>query len=547
MQHLEQHKFDLVLHGHKHKAQFARLELSAGRADPYPLMVLAGGSAARRDTALADNTLRLITTEPNGLLTIETVKSGHASDDPDDVYREEITKLKQRAFSRARERAKRTCSLLHRDIKIDSLGNVSNVLRIEQLRLLRDAETVEGIPIGLVIPPMGSALMISSRLMKISRDTIKEICWRDSKGDCHPLNKIPDTRDGYCWVQFNEPLRPGGKASKPFSIRYPLANIIAMSTWEAGERARVNSKQDDNTESVWRYVSHPADMLKVRLEFPPELKNVQPRLRCRRHPDYPDFPLTFLPQAAASKFDEETFIVDQDMQDEEKRKLKYDAKEKAWVLEVDYPTPGYIYELSWDLPVLAADTPVMGATTDYQTMLLKLGRRISENKLSGSDRECLSFFKKFAQLTMKKFASKLPDERQAVFLIVYNREDLKLDPVLSFYSDGVSEPAPPISLPESFSIPLGAGVSGAGFLQRRVVAWGKSPDSRSLIRPVALPHLDAQYILAVPIFYQHEQAAGGQLDLRPGAVIGVVTLASTARGSPIEQCRGDTEPPKALT
>src|SRR5437899_2779433 len=117
---------------------------------------------------------------------------------------------------------------------------------------------------------------------------------------------------------------------------------------------------------------------------------------------------------------------------------------------------------------------------------------------------------------MKEFASSYPKEQQAVFLMVYDRRDLCLYPALSCLPAGQEAPA-------SFKVPLGGGVAGAAFLQRRVVAWGKHPDSDSLIRPVPLPGLDAGYVLALPIVYrQHGTEPGdGRLVLDPGAVIGV--------------------------
>jgi hypothetical protein len=539
---LGQHKFDLVLHGHKHKPQFARLELSPDGADPYPLMVIAGGSTAKNDVDPADNTLRLIKTEANGLLTVETIEHGQPNDDEEIIYREEIAKLKQRAFSRARERTKRVCSHLHQEVAIDSNGNVSNVIRIEQLRLLRGAEPVEGLPLRLVVPRYAPHFDDLIQISDDSRDIIKEVCWRDRAGDVHSLNKIPVDRDGgYYWIKFNERLAPG-RSLQPFSIRYPQSNIIAMSSWELAERARLDPNQDRHNESVWRYVSHPADRLTMRLKFPSELEDVQINLRCRRHPNYPDFPLTFLPDRV--DLNEGSFVVDADVQSEEAPKLKYEAVEKAWLLNIDYPTPGYIYELTWRVPDIAADSSVAGPTKDYQRMLLELRERISQGNLSESDHDSLNSFKKSALALVKQFESKYSGERQAVLLMVYDERDLHLVPVLSFDSEHKDNP-----MPGTLKIPLGAGVSGAAFLQRRLVAWGKSPDSRSLISPIPLlPGFDAQYILAVPIFYQHEKDAQQRihLDFRPGAVIGVVTLASNASGSRIENCRGEEEEPKAL-
>lgn len=202
---------------------------------------------------------------------------------------------------------------------------------------------------------------------------------------------------------------------------------------------------------------------------------------------------------------------------------------------IDYPIPGYLYELCWKVPLRQANNSVCGPTIDYQKMLLQLGKR----RRSEEDRECHDQFTQFARALMEQFASKLVQERQAVFLMVYNTKDLNLYPALSHLSYSQNE-----ELAHDLKVPLGEGVSGAAFLQRQVVAWGKSPDSDGLIRPIPVPGLDAEYILALPIFYRHDRESGGQLEPEPGGVIAVVTLASNARGSGIERCRGDTEKAK---
>jgi hypothetical protein len=100
---LQQQKFDLVLHGHKHRPQFARIELRVDDPEGYPLMVLAAGSTSKKDEDTSDNTLRLIKTEPNGRLIVETLEAGEPL--TKEPYREPLSVLKRRAFSRAVERA----------------------------------------------------------------------------------------------------------------------------------------------------------------------------------------------------------------------------------------------------------------------------------------------------------------------------------------------------------------------------------------------------------------------------------------------------------
>src|ERR1700724_954241 len=88
---LQKQKFDLVLHGHKHKPQFASIQLQAEDLAPYPLVVLAAGSTAS-DKGGCNNTLRLIETEPNGRLVIQTAENGELG--AREPYHEPIELLK---------------------------------------------------------------------------------------------------------------------------------------------------------------------------------------------------------------------------------------------------------------------------------------------------------------------------------------------------------------------------------------------------------------------------------------------------------------------
>ena len=65
---LQSQNFDMVLHGHKHRPQLARVELYPTDSTTNQLFVLAGGSCARANEANIHNTLRIIKTEACGQL-----------------------------------------------------------------------------------------------------------------------------------------------------------------------------------------------------------------------------------------------------------------------------------------------------------------------------------------------------------------------------------------------------------------------------------------------------------------------------------------------
>ena len=109
---LAHHRFDLVLHGHKHRAQFSRIDFAPDSAEGYPIAVAGAGSAAMSSSNPRANSFNLITIEPNGRIIIQGLHYG-ASDGPDisglegdsmRTFTETIEATKRRAFIRASQR-----------------------------------------------------------------------------------------------------------------------------------------------------------------------------------------------------------------------------------------------------------------------------------------------------------------------------------------------------------------------------------------------------------------------------------------------------------
>src|SRR5262249_13766665 len=148
----------------------------------------------------------------------------------------------------------------------------------------------------------------------------------------------------------------------------------------------------------------PVERLVLRLIMPEELDGLRPEVRCRRHRNYPEFPLAFRVDEDVS-YEPDAFQTDEDVQREEASKLNYDADRRTWKLEVHHPIPGYIYELRWKPPSVVADAKVSGRTRDYQTMLLRLRHRLPD----ASARRCRELFRKLAEDLMKNFKGSDPD------------------------------------------------------------------------------------------------------------------------------------------
>ncbi|HEY4987531.1 MAG TPA: metallophosphoesterase [Bradyrhizobium sp.] len=530
---LQRQRFDLILHGHKHRPQFARVELRADDPERYPILVLAGGSTAKADEARSDNTLRDIGTAPNGQLTVRTFEQGDLKEDRD--YREPMEVLKQRAFARAVERTKISAKEWFSEVAIDGVGHLRSLDQTSELRVRRRDMTLPGIVSHVVLPSHDTRLDIH---VERGNDKVS-LCSRDDSGTCYGLDDPHRPQECFYWLNFEDPLK-SGSPPLTFAIREAAANSIAMSQWEIDERSHhkgAAGNPDFGYEEVGSRISYPVEKLIVRLEFPAELVGITPKVRCRRHPATPNFPLRYLPEQRPSG-PEPKLLTDGELAKEETRRLTYSAENSTWVLEVDHPIPGYTYSLQWRVPDPRAHSKVADRTIVYRQLLARI--------LSGSCpdeviRECQLHFEELARNLMERFHSGIDShERQTAFLMLYDSEDLCLRPALR-YSNGTIPAG-------SYQVPLGGGVAGAAFLQRKIIAWKNDPNSKSLIKPASSGALNSHWVLALPVFHEGgPDGSGDELDTQPGAVIGVVTLGSNNAASRICDCEPNEKDPDDKT
>ncbi|KRR03750.1 metallophosphoesterase family protein [Bradyrhizobium valentinum] len=525
---LQRQRFDLILHGHKHRPQFARVELRADDPERYPILVLAGGSTAKRDEAPSDNTLRDIATEANGRLKVRTFQQGNWQEDRD--YREPLEVLKRRAFARAVERTKISAKEWTSDIVIDAVGHLRSLDKTSELRVRSRDMILPGI-----VSSVDLALHDTRLDVQVEGNSSVSLCWRDDSGENYPLGTPKLPADCCYWVNFQEPLRIGAEPLT-YAIREAAANSIAMSQWEIEERAGRRGgagNPDYGYEEVGSHISYPVEKLIVRVEFPPQLDGITPKLRCRRHPATPNFPLRYLPEQRPRRGQPQpTLLTDDDLANEEARVLTYEAHKRTWVLEIDQPVPGYAYSLQWRVPDTRANKKVCDRTLAYRDMLARL-----HNRSCGGDvvQSCQDRFNRLARNLMLRFHAGFDNqEQQTAFLMLYDSNNLCLQPALT------SGPVPR----GSYEVPLGGGVAGAAFLQRQIIAWKNDPNSKSLIKPPSSGALNSHWVLALPVFHQGgPDATGKELDTEPGAVLGVITLGSSSAASKISDCEPNEDDP----
>lgn len=554
---LADHKFDLILHGHWHKAQFARIDFGGDDSDSYPMGVASAGSAAMTTPDNTSfNSINLIRMMQTGQIEVKSVFYG-AGESPTPngkegthyhLYVEPLMAAKRRAYVRARERHPIACEEREQAFEITENGDLWITHRVKGLHIRGDIPSYPRRPLITQIPPYGHFVRSTLAVDDASARAGAEI----EEAPDYPRRRPDDERHFlYFWLKL-----PGGgltRGGEPvdYSFSHGCANCMKMSRWEAIQRADGGVAQEvypagfDN-EWVGARVALPARKLILSVKFPASLVGVQPYVECRRPPDYPRYEID---EWGDAKLDLPKADTDGDEQDkrmwpdtivenEAKRYLCYDAPSQTWLLEIDRPFVGYQYALRWKLPGEIENREIADNTREWQRALLNLGRRIDAGQTTTNDREAIKQFDLLCRTLEIELCWRSPDEKWTVALFVHDSKRLALRPVFSRRSGPAQE-----ELPRGLEIPYGDGVSGAAFQQRRIIAWSRGAvisDARgsapSLITPVHYPPtkdgpVETLNVLALPVYHT------GSEDARrppPWATIGVVTVDSSSYASTIK-------------
>ena len=504
------HRFDLVLHGHKHRAQFCRVDLEPETPEGYQIAVAAAGSAAmkaKNDPKL--NSFNLITIEDNGRIAVKSYHYGSGGKGPSlegvhgsevKSYNESFELVKQRAFIRSTRQHPIIAE--RRDLQIDVRADGTLLVRDEiiGLRRSRGHQEIVHRPQAMSIPPHGR-LARGLALDETSARSGFRI-EADPCSDDDPHRKI---------IVIPEPLnhRPTS-----YTVTYACANSINMTKWEAAQRAAFKSCEPDFTEWVGGYVSHPVEELVISVHLPPGLANLRPYLRCHRREDFPAFDVS---QRGNAELPDTPVRFEEDMlmREEETRGLGYDPDSGHWRVTIRRPIVGYRYRIYWPLPGDQPNEGVFGQTQQWRETLLAMADRVAP---SSRDQEARSTFALLAAEFRKRLGSGMNGERANVSLFVYDPERLSVRPVFWESFDHLTPDW------RDFNIPLGDGISGASFLQRLVIPWAEHADRGVFVKPVPLAGNVWRTMLAIPVFHSAEQ---DKEQPSPSATIGIVSFGSS--------------------
>ncbi|MCL2715917.1 MAG: metallophosphoesterase [Alphaproteobacteria bacterium] len=515
---LARHKFDIILHGHRHRAQIVRIDPSPDTAHGSPILVAAAGSAARRGDDPVGNSFNQITIENNGRIIIESIHYGDSTTPNqgaprrDTVRRctESIENAKLRAFSRASERAGVSCREEVFHFNIDELGDLTLEHRTIGLRALGSDCDLSRRPHTITLPERGEI----AREFHLDEISVEAGYGIDKAPVAPVLSAAFRTRQLEWFV-----ILPQSEREANYTVRHSCSNSIVMTRWEAGERARCDEQEgmlraaDWDQESVGCHVRHPIEKLNLELSMPRSLDGVFPYLCCERPAGFPNFPISQWGDADLSP--DMRFVRDTEMDTAEGR-IPYHDKGGIWRLTVKRPVVGYRYRLRWTIPGGCPEEPVPGETEQWRQLLLHM----ADNPSCVNDR-AQTAFSSFADRLRRWLAWGGQGENWRVELFVYDASKLVLRTVARRSSKPARAGCP------QFSVGPGNGIAGAAFLKRVIVPWARKSKRSGFAKPVLDedPEGDFQAILAVPLFHPREQDNPRP---SPWGTIGVVCFSSSS-------------------
>ena len=504
---LARHRFDLVLHGHQHRAQFARIDFTPNSAEGYPIAVASAGSAALKTPKdPAGNAINLITVADNGRITVESLHYGggvgpnREGVDGQDVrrYHEPIESVKRRAHVRARQRHPIAAARRELRFAITEQGDLIVEQQDNDLRRVRGTETNLERPQMIGIPTHGR-LVLGPELDERSQTSGYALS-NDSSVVCLP--------------------QPLGVRPAAYTVRYSIANSMNMTVWEAEERAAAKEREGVQRDPYWNheavstYINYPVDEVLMRLALPPSLANAIPFLECGRRRGFPDFE----PDAYGNLSfpTDDGFDLDTDIRDDAALALRRDGPDDAWTFTINRPLVGYRYRLRWKLPGSAPAEPVNTETRQWRETLLSMASR---DQPSHADVRSETLFAELSNQFRQHAGARTPGEDCTLSLFVYDDSRLAMRPVLWHGPRGHGEAW------RKFTIPLGDGIAGAAFLRRRTVPWVHDRNRSIYVKPVTFNEAVVMRTrLTIPIYHQSEQ---DRADPSPWSVIGVVSFASS--------------------
>ena len=263
---LARHRFDLVLHGHKHLSQFVRLDFSPTDTEGYPIAVASAGAAALTQEKNKTNScgFNFIDVADNGRITVTSFTYGYGkaplTDTAEGVpgvdyrtYEEPFVTVARRAFWRAREVHKTWCDSRICSFEVTESGDllVDNVLTgLRHAAPVPDLVTrrhVVGIPEHgqLAADPLLDEASIGRKVRLVEQSGTGK------------------RREFLVELPRDSLTGPDGGG---YRLHHEVANSMTMTAWEDAERRRAKPPDDgrpERQEWVSVLVNYPIETLEI--------------------------------------------------------------------------------------------------------------------------------------------------------------------------------------------------------------------------------------------------------------------------------------------
>lgn len=521
--------FDILLHGHKHFWNFARLSFDAPGREAAEMAVIAAGSATVTQTRAGSNSINLIDLMPNGMIEHRplfygeglTIAGGYVEKPP--VTRALLTleQVKERAHRKAVKRLQCLSETLERDFRVGADGCADLVMRVRGYRTFgarrtRKASFHVGVTTGAISPS------------SIRPDVMAGICDYTIHPD-HPKTATPRKT---IEVNLGTDVCEGRENSVDFGIRLRTVNNHAITAWEAG---MLNGPC--RTDWVGVVIRQPARRLRLKLELPPGLTDTDPEVVCERPAHYPL--LRFNQEGEVLLPAGETdWVIDPDFTRLERHRLtiRRTAAGCACELEVEEPLVGYRYLVRWlvsEKEEEAIAPTERGRAMQFRQNLLRMGLPDPPGylqRLGNTSQRWLGVLLKGGIQPLFRSAG-MPDERLLCSLWVYDdgKDARALRLLIEVGAAGGASAKCRV-------IPLNEGVTGAAFKKRAPSLFvqpgiaGQAHDGAYIYHDQdAHPGDGPDYtaLAALPLYLgRYEDRAPP-----PEAMIGVIAIASNARDS----------------
>lgn len=515
--------FDLVLHGHKHYWNAARLTLDSPGQEGSELAVVSAGSATVRYGDAGRNSFNVIDVNPNGSIVHRPIFYGaggtfagmQAMRPTQPRLMFSLDTLKRRARLKAMERAECMADVIERNIVIDEDGGGDYHLAVRGFhvfgaRRTRQQQLIIALESGAISPASVHLGPVSSRQghqLKL-----------DKSGVPNKLLVIP--------IDLGRELF-GEHDGLSFDATARAVNTFSITEWEA---AQLDALGPDDTAGI--VVRQPAMRMQLSVTFPEILINLEPHLVVQRPASYPLLGFDDMGEICVS-MDDVGWVVDQDMTTYEQPQLRQTG-ERTWQLNIDEPMVGFRYQLCWKVKTQQPDVSraVRGRAQQMRRELL----RLCEPKLPAALPPPLQSLRDLGQEALEDaflayiepefHSSLMASERLGAALYVYDESVRALRMVFEHGTGDFVRGLRPV-------IPLNEGVDGTAFKKRAPAMYLLSAvlgeEQGYVYYPATPPTDEAAYavVVAMPV-YLGKPAADG---ISPEQIIGVFTVVSNARDS----------------